>query len=35
MCTHHCFKNYPTPDCPHCIQCSIGDAGNIDDFDEF
>jgi hypothetical protein len=35
MCTHPCFKNHPTPGCPHCIQCSGGDAGNMEDFEEF
>jgi hypothetical protein len=35
MCTHSCFKNHPHPGCPHCIQCSGGDAGNMEDFEEF
>jgi hypothetical protein len=25
----------PTPCRPHCIQCSGGDAGNMEDFEEF
>jgi hypothetical protein len=35
MCTHPCFKNHPTLGCPHCIQCLGGDAGNMEDSEEF
>jgi hypothetical protein len=35
MCNHPCFKNHITPGCPHCIQCSGGDAGNMENFGEF
>jgi hypothetical protein len=35
MCTHPCFKKNPTLGCPHYIQCLGGDAGNMEDFEEF
>jgi hypothetical protein len=35
MCTHPCFKNHQTLGCPHCNQCSGGDEGNMEDFEEF
>jgi hypothetical protein len=35
MCTHPCFTNHPTLGCPLCSQCLGGDAGNMDDFEEF
>jgi hypothetical protein len=35
MHTHPCFKNHPTPGCPHCNQRSGRDAGNMEDFEEF
>jgi hypothetical protein len=35
MWTHPCFKNHPTPGFLHCIQCYGGDAGNMEDFEEF
>jgi hypothetical protein len=35
MCTHPCFKNHPTPGCPHYNQCSGEDACNMEDFQEF
>jgi hypothetical protein len=35
MCTHPYFTNHPTPGCPCYTQCSRGDAGNMEDFEEF
>jgi hypothetical protein len=35
MCTHPCFTNHLTPGCPHYTQCSGGDVGNMEDFEEF
>jgi hypothetical protein len=35
MRTHPSFKNLPTLGCPECNQCSGGDAGNMEDFEEF
>jgi hypothetical protein len=35
MCTHPYFINHPTLVCPHCIQCLVEDAGNMEDFEEF
>jgi hypothetical protein len=35
MCTHPCFTNHPTPGCLHYIQCSGGEVGNMEDFEEF
>jgi hypothetical protein len=32
---HPCYKNHPTPGCPHCHQCSGEDDGNMEDFKEF
>jgi hypothetical protein len=26
---------HPTLGCPHCTQCSGGDVGNMEDFEEF
>jgi hypothetical protein len=35
MCIHPCFTHHPTPGYPHCTQYSGGEAGNMDDFEEF
>jgi hypothetical protein len=29
------YKTTPTPGCPHYTQCSGGDVGNMEDFEEF
>jgi hypothetical protein len=35
MCTHPFFKTPLAPDYSHCNQCSGGDEGNMQDFEEF